>query len=65
MIETHKRTFVRTVTYRIIALFITALWTGLGTAVLIHLVLTAVHYGHERLWLAIKWGEITKAISAD
>jgi uncharacterized membrane protein len=56
--ETHKRTVVRAITYRIIALLITALWTGLASAVLIHIVLTAVHYYHERIWLQIKWGRI-------
>jgi len=55
--ETHKRTVVRAVTYRIIALLITALWTGLASAVLIHIVLTAVHYVHERVWLKISWGK--------
>jgi uncharacterized membrane protein len=40
------------------ALLITALWTGLSTAILIHVVLTAVHYAHERLWLIVKWGKI-------
>jgi hypothetical protein len=55
--ETHKRTVVRAITYRIIALLITALWTGLASAVLIHIVLTAVHYVHERVWLKINWGK--------
>jgi uncharacterized membrane protein len=58
MMEIHKRTFARTVTYRLAALLITALWTGLSTAIFIHLVLTAVHYIHERLWLMVKWGRI-------
>jgi uncharacterized membrane protein len=57
MTETHTRTIARTVTYRLIALLITALWTGLKTATLIHIVLTAVHYIHERFWLMIKWGK--------
>ena len=56
--ETHKRTVTRAITYRIVALLITALWTGLASAVLIHLVLTAVHYIHERIWLKINWGKI-------
>ena len=34
-----------------------ALWTGLSAAVAIHIVLTAIHYVHERLWLKIKWGK--------
>jgi hypothetical protein len=58
MTELHKRTIVRTVSYRIIALLITAIWTGLSDAVVIHIILTAVHYGLERIWLKIKWGRI-------
>jgi hypothetical protein len=58
MTEIHKRTIVRTVSYRIIALLITAIWTGLSDAVVIHIILTAVHYGLERIWLKIKWGRI-------
>lgn len=57
MTELHKRTVVRALTYRIVALLITALWTGLGNAVIIHIILTAVHYIHERVWLKIKWGK--------
>ena len=58
MSELHKRTVVRTISYRIIALLITAIWTGLSDAVIIHIILTAVHYGLERIWLKIKWGRI-------
>lgn len=58
MVETYKRTLTRAVSYRLIALLITALWTGLGTAIAIHLVLTLIHYMHERVWLKIKWGKI-------
>lgn len=58
MSETHLRTVIRTVSYRIIALFITSLWTGLTNAVLIHIILTLVHYVFERLWLKINWGKI-------
>ena len=56
MTETHARTLARTVSYRITALLITALWTGLSDAVLIHLVLATVHYVMERAWLKIRWG---------
>ncbi len=56
--ETKKRTFLRTISYRIVALLITAIWTGLSNAVLIHIILTAVHYAMERLWLKITWGRI-------
>ena len=56
MIELHTRTVVRALTYRIFALLITSLWTGLGDAIIIHVILTALHYIHERIWLKIKWG---------
>jgi hypothetical protein len=56
--ETHKRTIARTVSYRIAALLITAIWTGLGDAILIHMVLATLHYIMERIWLKIKWGKI-------
>ena len=58
MTETHARTVARTISYRIIAMLITAVWTGLGNAVIIHIVLAAVHYIMERVWLKIKWGKI-------
>lgn len=56
MVETHARTLARTVSYRILATLITALFTGLGEAILIHILLTLVHYAMERVWLKIKWG---------
>lgn len=58
MMETHKRTIVRTISYRITALLITAIWTGLSDAILIHIVLALLHYTMERMWLKIKWGKI-------
>ena len=58
MQETKRRTVIRTLTYRIIALLITAVWTGLNDAVIIHIVLTLVHYVFERCWLRISWGKI-------
>jgi len=57
MTELHARTVVRALTYRIFALLITSLWTGLGDAIIIHVILTALHYIHERIWLKIKWGK--------
>ena len=58
MAETHRRTVARTLSYRVTALLITALWTGLSEAIAIHLVLTVWHYTMERVWLKIKWGKI-------
>lgn len=62
MSETHSRTIARTISYRIAALLITAIWTGLGDAVLIHIVLMIVHYAFERIWLRITWGKIDNSI---
>jgi uncharacterized membrane protein len=56
MSETHSRTIARTISYRLVALLITALWTGLGEAIAIHFVLAIVQYVMERIWLKIKWG---------
>ena len=53
--ESNLRTITRGITYRLLAVLITALWTGLGEAIAIHLVLTLLYYVHERLWLRIKW----------
>jgi uncharacterized membrane protein len=58
IMETHKRTLARTVSYRVVATLITALFTGIETAIAIHILLTAVHYIMERIWLKIKWGRI-------
>lgn len=57
MSESHARTLVRTLSYRFGALAITAVWTGLGEAVIIHVVLAGWQYILERAWLKIKWGE--------
>jgi hypothetical protein len=56
MVETHKRTLARTLSYRLTALLITAIWTGLGNAVAIHFVLAIWQYVLERFWLKINWG---------
>ena len=56
MTETHLRTLVRAIIYRIFALLITAYWTGLSDAVTIHVFLTVLQYAMERVWLKVKWG---------
>ena len=58
MSESHVRTIARTVSYRIAALLITAVWTGISDAVLIHIVLAVLHYAMERVWLKINWGRL-------
>ena len=63
MTETQLRTWARTLSYRITALLITAIWTGLSNAVMIHIVLALVHYVMERAWLRVNWGRSSIATS--
>jgi uncharacterized membrane protein len=62
MTETHSRTIVRIFLFRLIAMLITAVWTGIADAIMIHIVLTIVHYVFERVWLKIKWGKINGTV---
>jgi len=56
MTETHARTLLRAVIWRIIATAVTAIWAGWSGAIWANLVLTVLHYLHERTWLRIQWG---------
>lgn len=65
MNETHLRTMVRMVTYRVTAWIFTIFWTYLftgeimksvGFATALHILLSLDYYAHERVWLKIKWG---------
>ena len=53
-------------TYRVTAWLFTILWTYLftgdvaksaGFATVLHILLSADYYIHERIWLKIKWGK--------
>lgn len=55
MTETKTRTLIRIALWRVIATLITAIWTGFGTAVAIHIVLLITHYAYERAWLKTDW----------
>lgn len=57
MTESHKRTLVRAASWRITATLVTAAFTGLQGAIAINVVMTFVHYIHERAWLKLKWGK--------
>lgn len=65
MIESHRRTIVRMLTYRLTAWLFTIFWTYLftgdvgkstGFATALHVLLSVDYYIHERIWLKIKWG---------
>lgn len=63
--ETHTRSLIKTITWRILA-FLTAfiviyIWTGEplksgGIALIINIFNMAIYYFHERAWNKIKWG---------
>ncbi len=59
MTETHTRTIIRAVCWRIVATLITAAYTGLSGAIIINIWMTVAHYIHERAWLKVQWGKHT------
>ncbi len=56
MTETHKRTILRALSWRIVATLVTAAYTGISGAIVINIWMTLAHYIHERLWLRLNWG---------
>lgn len=65
MTESRTRTIVKAVTYRATAWLLTVPWAYIfmgdvaeaaGSAAVLHLVLSADYYVHERVWLRFKWG---------
>lgn len=69
MTETRTRTVARTISYRITAWLFTIFWTWIftgdiaksaGFSTMLHVLLTADHYIHERIWLRIKWGLLSR-----
>lgn len=54
--ERPLRTFSRIVSFRLIALAITAFFVGWSIAVTLQIILICVHYVQERLWLKTSWG---------
>ena len=55
MKERQLRTIIRIISYRIAALALTALIIGLQEAILMHILLTVLHYIVEQIWMNIKW----------
>lgn len=54
--ESHKRTLVRAISWRVVATLVTAAFTGLSGAIVINVFMTLAHYIHERAWLKVAWG---------
>jgi uncharacterized membrane protein len=61
MTESHTRTIIRAICWRIVATAITATYTGLSGAIIINVWMTVAHYIHERAWLKITWGKTGSA----
>jgi uncharacterized membrane protein len=59
MTESHKRTIVRAISWRIVATLVTAAYTGLSGAIIINVWMTLAHYIHERAWLRWSWGKVS------
>lgn len=57
MTESHTRTLLRAITWRIVATLVTAAFTGISGAIIINIWMTVAHYIHERAWLRINWGK--------
>lgn len=67
--DTHKRTFFKTISWRVVATFITAgvtfLLTGrldfaISVGVADSLVKFFIYYFHERLWSRTRFGQVVK-----
>lgn len=56
--DTVKRSIVKTLFFKIVTTSVTAFFTGIGTAILLHLILTAFYLMYERFWNRIVWGKI-------
>jgi len=54
--ESKKRSLLKTISFRLLAIAATIPFTGLTTAIGIHILLGVLYYIHERAWLRIKWG---------
>ena len=56
MTESHLRTIAKSVSWRIVATVVTAVFTGLTGAIIINIWMTVAYYIHERIWTNVKWG---------
>lgn len=52
------RSVVKTLFFKLITTSITAIFTGVGNAIMIHLILTVVYLVYERIWNKVNWGRI-------
>ena len=55
--DTVLRSIVKTFFFKVVTTSVTACFTGIGKAITIHLILTAVYLIYERIWNRINWGK--------
>lgn len=72
--ESHKRSIVKSLSYRVIAAIITALlgWVftgsfklGLSLGLLDSAIKIGIFYGHERCWHRVEWGRVRPGVNLD
>lgn len=56
--DTVTRSVVKTIFFKIVTAGTTTLFMGLGSAILLHAILTAFYLVYERVWNNIKWGKV-------
>lgn len=56
--DTVKRSIVKTIFFKIVTTGTTTLFMGLGSAILLHAILTVFYLVYERVWNKIKWGKV-------
>lgn len=54
--DTMKRSIVKTFFFKLVTTSITAMITGLGNAIVIHVAMTIIYIIYERIWNRINWG---------
>lgn len=57
MTETHTRSIVKSISWRVTATLIAMLFVDISLAILLNIVQTIAYYLHERAWLRIPWGK--------
>ena len=71
--ETHKRSMVKSITWRIIGVFllggiawsVTHDWKEMSIiTILFHSIRMVLYYFHERIWLRIQWGRVRHPLDA-
>ena len=57
--DTVIRTIIKTLFFKVLTTTATVLITGMGIgkAISLHIILTLIYLGYERIWNVVKWGK--------